>query len=146
MKFVRNNDRLDVFFNKIALWEKFPSLRKIIFIILTLSCSQSDVEFGFSVNKEAIGVDMQEKSIRSRRIVLNYIQASLVFAFIPWLLFYSSSREDCIQINIALNHVKRYTHGQNIKKNPIYLYMLICWRVLIPNRQNCLKDWTNTRS
>ena len=59
------------FKDKTALW----TICKLIF---TLSHSQCAVERGFSINKELLIENLQEKSIVCQRVVYDHLQASKV--------------------------------------------------------------------
>ena len=64
-KFSKFNDSLDLFLGKFVLPKKdeFKNFWKIYIFILTLSHGQSQAEQGFSINKNTLQENLQEKSL-----------------------------------------------------------------------------------
>ena len=64
--------RLDVFFCS-HLGNTYPELQKVVRLLLLLSHGQAQVERGFSVNKETMVTNIQEKSLIAKRTVCDYL-------------------------------------------------------------------------
>ena len=74
--FNHKENRLDdLFFNYLGI-QKYKNLSYVIKIILTLSHGQAAVEWGFSVNKSIIRVNMKEESIVAKKIIRDYMIAN----------------------------------------------------------------------
>ena len=73
-------DRLDVFyFHAMKVRSKYPSLAKLLELMLTLSHGQADVERGFSTNKSVIEDNISELSVVSKRLVRDHYNANKSF-------------------------------------------------------------------
>ena len=76
LKFDHKKDRLDEFIwpflMRLSDNKELCTVCKVIFV---LSHGQSFTERGFSINKEVLDVNMQEKSLISQRIVYDTIQS-----------------------------------------------------------------------
>ena len=69
----KDGDHLhDIFFQTLKI-ERFLELAQILMIISVIGHVQADVERGFSINTNAIDVNMKELSIRSKRLVRDHI-------------------------------------------------------------------------
>ena len=64
--YIRLDNFLALFLNEVS---KYVAVWKVAKIILTLSHVKSGVERGFSVNNEALKVNMQEKSLVSLHLI-----------------------------------------------------------------------------
>lgn len=76
MQFDFSKSRVDEFLRPYFKDQK--ALWAICKVIFTLSHSQSAVERGFSINKELLIENLQEKSIVSQRVVYDHLQSSNV--------------------------------------------------------------------
>ena len=66
--------RLDhFFFQQLNVVKKYPELAQVISILLSLSHGQADIERGFSQNKRVLQHNIQENSIRSKRLILDHM-------------------------------------------------------------------------
>ena len=72
------DSRLDAFyFDKMSF--KMPAqLTSILKLVLILSHGQSSVERGFNVNKDVVKVNLQEKSVISRKMIIDHMQKNNV--------------------------------------------------------------------
>ena len=76
LKFDYKKDRLDEFIWPFLMrLSDNKELCTVCKVILVLSCGQSFTERGFSINKEVLDDNMQEKSLISQRIVYGTIQS-----------------------------------------------------------------------
>ena len=73
LDYCRNNDSIDKFLGLYIDQKKFDKFWNICKIIFTLSHGQAAVERGFSVNREIIVENLQQKSLISQRLVYDYI-------------------------------------------------------------------------
>lgn len=71
--FNKGSDRLDHFFRDCTRLCQYPALQNVINIVLTLSHGNSDVERGFSVNKEVTVENLYEESLVARRLICQYV-------------------------------------------------------------------------
>ena len=73
-------DRLDTFyFHTMKVRSKYPSLAKVLELVLTLSHGQADVERGFSINNSVIEDNITEMSIVSKRLVRDHYNSNKSF-------------------------------------------------------------------
>ena len=77
-KFDVKTDRLDTFYYNICSKIKYPSLWKALKNVFILSHGQADVERGFSVNKELLRENMNEKTIQAHRIVYSGVLVNFI--------------------------------------------------------------------
>ena len=79
LSFNINEDRLDLFLAKyLAGAKEYSNLWKVVKILLIISHGQSDVERGFSVNKEISVQNMQKPSLIFQRIIYDYMHTENV--------------------------------------------------------------------
>ena len=79
IKFNYVEDRLDTFLGLyLANENRFKDLWYICKLIFTLSHGQSNVERGFSVNKEILQENLKEKSLVAQRILYHTLKVSNV--------------------------------------------------------------------
>ena len=72
--FSRKDSRLDHFYFKtLGVGTKYPDLAEVLKLVCCLSHGQAPVERGFSHNKNVLQVNMQEKSIISKRLIKDYL-------------------------------------------------------------------------
>ena len=71
--YCRNNDSIDKFLGLYIDQKKIDKFWNICKIIFTLSHGQAAAERGFSVNREIIVENLQQKSLISQRLVYGYI-------------------------------------------------------------------------
>ena len=76
LNFKMKSDRLDEFFGNLLLGKSHAELLSVCQIVFVLSHGQSFTERGFSINREVLDVNMQEKSLTSQRIVYDTLQDS----------------------------------------------------------------------
>ena len=76
LNFKKKSDRLDEFFGNLLLGKSHAELLSVCQIVFVLSHGQSFTERGFSINREVLDVNMQEKSLTSKRIVYDTLQDS----------------------------------------------------------------------
>ena len=77
--FDRNTTRLDAFFGSFMHNNKeYTALWKVCSYIFVLSHGQSSTERGFSINKQLLVENLQEKSLVSQRIVYDHINSNNV--------------------------------------------------------------------
>lgn len=85
--------RLDEYFNENVDFSEMSHLKKVLNIILVLSHGNSEVERGFSVNKEVTVENLMEESLVSRRIICQYVAGKNVGELtIPKEMLVSGSR------------------------------------------------------
>ena len=70
------SDCLDEFFGNLLLGKSHAQVLSVCQIVFVLSHGQSFTERGFSINREVLDVNMQEKSLTSQRIVYDTLQDS----------------------------------------------------------------------
>ena len=70
------SDRLDEFFGNLLLGKSHAELLSLCQIVFVLSHGQSFTERSFSINREVLDVNMQEKSLTSQKIVYDTLQDS----------------------------------------------------------------------
>ena len=73
LDYCRNSDSIDKFLGLYIDKKKFDKFWNICKIIFTLSHVQAAVERGFSVNREIIVENLQQKPLISQRLVYDYI-------------------------------------------------------------------------
>ena len=71
--FNRHTDRLDHFYRDSTCLSQYPALQSLFYIVLTLSHGNSDVERGFSVNREVTVENMYEETLVARRLICQYV-------------------------------------------------------------------------
>ena len=79
--FKPTSDRLDSFYNDLCTWGGGKDCYKVIKMMLILSRGQSDMERGFSVNKDIATANMKEETIVAYRKVYDVVKQSSVHAF-----------------------------------------------------------------
>ena len=108
VKFDYKNDRLDSFLSNILTTNDFKDIWHICKIIFVLSHGQSQVERGFSVNKEILQDNLQEKYLISQRLIYDTIHSTEQklhdFAISPAL--YRSCKSAYSNYKIALDKAK----------------------------------------
>ncbi|XP_052221862.1 uncharacterized protein LOC127838275 isoform X1 [Dreissena polymorpha] len=72
-EFDLKKDRLDAFYAKI-LTNDFGHLKNVVCLILVLCHGQSDVERGFSVNKELVVENLAKETLIGQRIICDYVK------------------------------------------------------------------------
>ena len=75
-KFNRHEQRLDEFFMKQTGIVSYTNLLPILKLVLMLSHGQTNVERCFSVNNNVLKCDMSEKSIMSRKLIIDLLPQS----------------------------------------------------------------------
>ena len=115
-----HKDRLDDFyFDTVGLHRKegFKGLHKVFIMLLSLSHGQADNERGFSVNKDMLKPNMQEKTLVAKRMIHSAISASGVKSAADFTIP-RSMRESCkparSRYGIYLDDQKK--EKKNIKK------------------------------
>ena len=79
LSFDKSKDRLDRFLVSLLHGNsRFINLFKACKIILTLSHGQSDVERGFSINKEMMVENMKQSSVVSQRMICDHMTAAKI--------------------------------------------------------------------
>ncbi|KAJ8043765.1 hypothetical protein HOLleu_11016 [Holothuria leucospilota] len=73
---IDSKERLDTFFGKYLKNTKFAKLWDVFKLLLTLSHGQASVERGYSVNKDMLVENMQEKTLVALRTVYDSIAAT----------------------------------------------------------------------
>ena len=73
--FTPDSERLDVFLGKYMQDDKFIKLWAVFKLLLTISHGQASVERGYSVNKDLLIENMQEKTIVAMRTVYDSVSA-----------------------------------------------------------------------
>ena len=73
LDYCKKNNGLDRFLGLYMDRKKFDKLRNICKLIFTLSHGQAAVERGFSMNKEILVENLQQKSLISKRMVYDYM-------------------------------------------------------------------------
>ena len=74
-KFNRHEQRLDEFFMKQTGIVSYTNLLPILKLVLVLSHGQANVERCFSVNNNVLKCDMSEKSIMSRKLIIDHMKS-----------------------------------------------------------------------
>ena len=75
ISFKKETDRLDeLFFSALSINKEWNSLWKIVKDILVLSHGQASVERGFSVNKEIMTDNMQQKTLIAQRTIADHLR------------------------------------------------------------------------
>ena len=76
LNFKMKSDHLGEFFGNLLLGKSHAELLSVCHIVFVLSHGKSVTERGFSINREVLDVNMQEKSLTSQRIVYDTLQHS----------------------------------------------------------------------
>ena len=76
LNFKMKSDHLGEFFGNLLLGKSHAELLSVCQIVFVLSHGKSVTERGFSINREVLDVNMQEKSLTSQRIVYDTLQHS----------------------------------------------------------------------
>ena len=74
-KFNRHEQRLDEFFMKQTGIVSYTNLLPILKLVLVLSHGQANVERCFSVNNNVLKCNMSEKSIMSRKLIIDHMKS-----------------------------------------------------------------------
>ena len=135
--FNSKKDRLDAFLAKYLTSNSYKDLWHICKLIFVMSHGQSNVERGFSVNKEVLQDNLQAKSLISRRLIydtLIYTDSELhsftispalckscKFAFSKYIADLERQREEKIAVEQSLKRKSTEDELQNTKKQKINL-------------------------
>ena len=82
-KFDRHEQRLYEFFLKQTGIVSYTSLLSILKLVLVLSHSQANVERCFSVNNSVLKCNMSEKSIMSRKLIIDHMKSHNLLPVFP---------------------------------------------------------------
>ena len=74
-KFNRHEQQLDEFFMKQTGIVSYTNLLLILKLVLVLSHGQANVERCFSVNNNVLKCDVSEKSIMSRKLIIDHMES-----------------------------------------------------------------------
>lgn len=69
----RKKERLDLFWCKLLIGEKFSELLLVVKMICCLSHGNANIERGFSINSECLFENMREESVVARRVVYDAV-------------------------------------------------------------------------
>ena len=72
--FYSGKERLDNFFFQVVTFTIAAKLKSILKLVLVLSHGQASIERGFNLNETILKVNMNEKSVIAREIIIDHMQ------------------------------------------------------------------------
>ena len=137
-----NKDRLDRFFGvHLSGEDRYKDLRLICKLVFILSHGRSNIERGFSINKEVLGDNMKEKSIVSQRLVYDTLASSnvevhefqvsqelrksCILACKNYKIDLAMEKDSRVMSSMELKRKRKFDEIENIKKQKMNLLKTI---------------------
>ena len=108
------DSRLDAFYFDEMSFKMSAQLTSILKLVLILSHGQSSVERGFNVNKDVVKANLQEKSVVSRKMIIDHMQKNNVS---PSTIKITRKLARSVKAARQKYHLDREEQKKNAKKN-----------------------------
>ena len=108
------DSRLDAFYFDEMSFKMPAQLTSILKLVLIFSHGQSSVERGFNVNKDVVKVNLQEKSVISRKMIIDHMQKNNVS---PSTIEITRKLARSVKAARQMYHLDLEEHKKNAKKN-----------------------------